>query len=252
MALFKNPVESHAHSLNVLNLLYEYDSFLDSLQVICDMGCGAGLDAQWWAELASRDDVPVPHNYLVYAVDQNIQQLEPAVKSLSNVVALEGDFHQRLLPRKADLIWAHDVFQYSRDPFKCLAAWKESMNENGMLILSVPQTTYFDHTQNKLVLHNHNHQYFNYNLLNLVYLLAVSGFDCRDAYFYREPNTPWLYAAVYASSYGPLDRQATWYDLVERNLLNDSMIASLNKNGYMKLEDIIVTWLDKDNYLIAD
>jgi hypothetical protein len=210
------------------------------------------LDAHWWATLITRDDVPEPHNYLVYAVDQGIDQLEPHVKALPNVRTVEGNFEERILSRKVDLIWAHDVFQYARDPFKCLANWKESMNENGMLILSIPQTTYFDHTKNKLVLSNHNHQYFNYNLLNLIYILAVSGFDCRDAYFYREPNTPWLYAAVYASKFGPLDRQATWYDLAERNLINDSMIESLYKHGYMNLSDIVVTWLNKDNYVITD
>ena len=50
MALFKNPEESHAHSLGILNLLPEYDTFLDSLTVIADMGCGAGLDARWWKQ----------------------------------------------------------------------------------------------------------------------------------------------------------------------------------------------------------
>jgi hypothetical protein len=83
-------------------------------------------------------------------------------------------------------------------------------------------------------------------------MLALSGFDCRDAYFFREKNTPWLYAAVYASQQDPLPEHASWYDLAERHLINDSVINSVNLYGHARLDDIIVTWLDKDNYLITD
>ena len=68
MALFKNPYYSHEHSLEVLNLIHGYDSFLDNIRSVADMGCGAGLDVQWWATLATRDDPPEPRNYKVYAV----------------------------------------------------------------------------------------------------------------------------------------------------------------------------------------
>lgn len=250
MGLFKNNEESHAHSLGILNLLVEYDTFLDSLSVIADMGCGAGLDARWWAELKTRDDPVEPRNYLVYAVDQNIHRLDYDPKTVKNIYALEGNFEDRVIPRPVDLIWAHDSFQYARDPFKCLSNWKKTLNENGMLMMAVPQTTYWDSRRNQLVVSNHNHQYYSYNLLNLIYMLAISGFDCRDAFFYREPNSPWLYAAVYASNQGPLTQHASWHDLAELGLINDSLINSVNKYGYARLEDVIVRWLDKDFYQI--
>lgn len=252
MALFKNAHASHEHSLKVLNLLNEYDSFLDSLTVIADMGCGEGLDVEWWATLSTRDDPPEPRDYLVYAIDKNIRQLDAGIAKLKNVKAIEGNFEERVIPRQVDLIWAHDVFQFSRDPFKCLATWKSTLNQNGMLVLSIPQTTYWDYSHSRLVVSNHSQQYYNYNILNLMYMLAISGFDCRDAYFYREKNTPWLYAAVYASEHGPLTQDASWYDLIERNLVNDSIINSVNKYGYARLEDTLVTWLDKDFYQITD
>ena len=74
---FRNPESSHEHSLEILNVIYGYDSFLDSLRVIADMGCGGGLDSKWFAELWTRDEPPEPRNYTVYAVDQNIKQIEP-------------------------------------------------------------------------------------------------------------------------------------------------------------------------------
>lgn len=250
MALFKNQYDSHAHSLTVLNLLTEYDSFLDSLEVIVDMGTGSGLDAQWWATQTTRDDPPEPRNYIVYAVDQDTSKFEQGIVTLPNVKILQGNFEERLLPRKADLIWAHNCFQFSRNPLTCLAAWKQSLNLNGMLVMAVPQTTYWDNNYNKLVVSNHNYQYYSYNVLNLMYMLAISGFDCKDAFFYREPNSPWLWAGVYASNSEPLGENASWHDLIDHGLINDSVVDSINRYGYARLEDVIVRWFDKDFYQI--
>lgn len=252
MSQFRNPTESHKHSVEILSLLNQYDSFLDGLTTIADMGCGAGLDAKWWATLETRDEPAEPRNFIVYAVDQDISKIDSDVLSTPNVVPVEGNFEDRILPRKIDLIWAHDSFQYARDPLTCLASWKNTLALNGMLVLSIPQTTYIDHRTNKLVITNHSHQYYSYNLLNLIYMLAMSGFDCRDAYFYREDSSPWLYAAVYASEHAPIDQHASWYDLAQRKLISDSLIQSVDKYGYARLEDVTVAWLDRDFYRISN
>jgi hypothetical protein len=131
-----------------------------------------------------------------------------------------------------------------------LAAWKDQLNVNGMLVMAVPQTTYY--YNNRLVVSNHSHQYYSYNILNLMYMLAVSGFDCRDAYFYRKDNSPWLYAGVYASEHEPLPAHASWHDLAERNLINNSVINSVGKYGYARLEDVVVSWFDRNLYQITN
>ena len=251
MALFKNPYYSHEHSLEVLNLIYGYDSFLDNIRSVADMGCGAALDVQWWATLATRDDPPEPRNYKVYAVDQVINEIDPDIlASNKNIIPILGDFNKRVVPVPVDLIWSHDSFQYATDPFQCLRNWRETLNVNGMLIMSIPQTTYL--YNNRLIVANYSHQYYSYNILNLMYMLAISGFDCRDAYFYRKENSPWLYAAVYASQHEPLPPNPTWYDLAERQLINDSVINSVQKYGYARLEDVVVSWFDKNLYQITN
>jgi SAM-dependent methyltransferase len=251
MGLFKNASESHQHSLEVLNSLYEYDSFLDSLTVIADMGCGAALDAQWWAQLTTRDDIPEPHNYVVYAVDQTLSQIEEEILLKNpNIKPILGNFEENLIPRKVDLMWAHDSFQYSRNPYDCLATWKRSMNLNGMLVLSIPQTTYLDQF-GKLRITSLHGQNYSYNILNLMYMLAVSGFDCNDAYFYRKPGTPWLYAAVYATEHDPMPANTSWHQLAEMDLVNDSIKNSLNKYDYARLEDTMVVWLDRNYHIIT-
>ena len=250
MGPFKNAHYSHEHSLEVLNLLYAYDSFLDSLTTIADMGCGVGYDTEWWATLYTRDEPPEPHNYTVYAVDQAVYQLDQQIQTANpNIIPVEANFETVELPTKADLVWAHDVLQYSKNPLECLSNWRRNMTENGMLVISVPQTTFM--YNNRISISSMNYQYYNYNLLSLMYLLCLSGFDCRDAYFYRKENTPWLYAAVYASHVDPIPGHANWQDLADRRLVNDSVIASVNRYGYARLEDIVVQWLDKDNYKIT-
>jgi SAM-dependent methyltransferase len=250
MALFKNAYDSHQHSLNILNLIYGYDSFLDNILTVADMGCGQGLDSYWWGNLETRDDPPEPRNYIVYAVDKDIGRLEPEVLATKNIIPIEGDFEERLLPRDVDIIWAHDSFQYARDPFKCLATWKRSMNINGMLIMAVPQTTYL--LNNRLVVANHSHQYYSHNILSLIYMLAISGFDCNDAYFYRVDNSPWLYAAVYATENDPITEQVSWYELAEKGLINDYLAKSVNKYGHARLDDLVVQWLDRGLYQITN
>jgi len=251
MALFKTIHDSYRHSLEVLETVYGYDSFLDNISVVADMGCGFGLDTEWWATLMTRDDPPEPRNYVVYAVDKNIKNIDPEILAANpNIKVIEGDFEERIIPRQVDLMWAHDCLQYSKNPLKCLATWKQTMNVNGMLLLTVPQTTYVHN--NRLIVSIHSHQYFSYNLLNLIYMLAVSGFDCRDAYFYRKENTPWLYAGVYATENPPITEDLSWYDLAERRLINDRLIASVNKYGYARLEDIVVQWFDRNLYQITN
>jgi hypothetical protein len=85
MALFKNAYESHVHSRETLDILYGYDSFLDSLEVITDMGCGRGMDINWWATLETRDDPPEPRNYLCYAVDKDVSNIDPDTAALPKV-----------------------------------------------------------------------------------------------------------------------------------------------------------------------
>lgn len=247
MAPFRNAQESHEHSRRVLDILYGYDSFLDSLETIADFGCGAGLDIDWWAKLMTRDDPPEPRNYRCYAVDKNIKRLDQSIAKLPNVYSIEADVDSVdcPVPRKVDLIWSHDTFQYITNPLSALRMWNQQMNVDGMLVLMFPQSIYYEY--NRLQNTSQHGCYYNHNIVNLMYMLAVNGFDCRDAYFYKDHNNPWIYAAVYKSEIEPMDpKTTTWYTLAEQNLLNESVVDCLNRFGYIKQEEIVTTWLDKD------
>lgn len=250
MIKFKNATQSHEHSLQILNLLYEYDDFMDSIKVITDMGCGAGLDIHWWATAHTRDDPPKPHDYLCYAVDVVPEKIESQTKHLKNVKVISKTFEQTVLPRLTDVIWCHDAFQYVINPLQTLSVWNSQMNTDGMLIICVPQSQGYEY--NRFVTKSQSGCYYNYSLVNLMYMLAVNGFDCREGFFLKKQNDPWINTAVY-KNHSPMDPATTsWWDLADQQLIPDSAIESLNKHGYVRQEDLVVRWLNKDYYYVKD
>lgn len=236
------------HSLKILNQLREYDSFLDSLRSIADMGCGTGEDITWWATLMTRDTPPKPYNYKCYAVEKDPFKISN-VPWLPNITKIQKDFTQHCLPIPVDLMWAHDILQYSHNPLETLRIWNEQLNVNGMLVLCVPQHSGVEH--NRYYSRTYNNCYYNFTPTNLIYMLAVNGFDCNDAYLLKQFNDPWIHIAVYKSDIPPKDpATTTLVDLLDTGLLHPTVVNSINQFGYLRQEDILYPWLDKENYYI--
>jgi SAM-dependent methyltransferase len=241
---FKNAQESHEHSLETLNQLYQYDDFMASLKTMVDLGCGEGHDLEWWSTLTTRDDDATPLNIKCTGVDliDNV----PAAKKYANTTYHKGSFEDTLYPppEKFDVLWCHNSFQYALNPLKTLANWHDIASPGGMLALVVPQTTNIhrrdlDFSQVDGVYHHHT-------IVSLIHMLAVTGWDCKGGFFKKSATDNWLYAVVYKSSHAPMDPATTrWYDLVEKGLLPDSADKSINAKGFLEQKDLIVPWLDK-------
>ena len=113
-----------------------------------------------------------------------------------------------------------------------------------MLVLILPQTTNIEFKTEAF--DQPDLCYYHWTMTSLIHALAVTGWDCRTGYFLKEPNDPWLYAAVYNSGQPHRDPKTTrWYDLVDANLLPDSANASIKKHGYLRQRDLVLPWLDK-------
>ena len=213
------------------------------------MGCGTGQDITWWATLETRDDPPAPYNYNCFAVDKDASKLN-LIPDLANIRKINKNFNDYpLFPVSIDLMFAHDSLQYSHNPLETLKLWNQSMTVNGMLLLSIPQSNGVEY--NRYFARTYDHCYYNFTPGNLIYMLAVNGFDCKDAYLLKRFNDPWINLAVYKSDIEPMDPATTGlFDLIDTGLLNQTVVDSIFRNGFIKQEDIIYPWLDKENYYI--
>lgn len=247
MAQFDNAIHSHQHSLAVLNLLHEHDTFMESVSTIADMGAGQCLDTVWWASATTRDDPQQSLNLKCFAVD--IKPMTVDFDPPANFTYVQRNFEKACLPMPVDVIWCHDAFQYAVNPIGTLGMFNQQMNTNGMLYIGMPMLT--QHVYGKWRSIARNYQYYNHTFLNLVYMLAINGFDVKDAYFRKALDDPWLHAAVFKLSDQQLDPATTsWFELAERGLLHDSLVQSLRQFGHIRQQDALYTWLDKALYRI--
>lgn len=243
--MFKNSNESHNHSLETLNMLYEYDDFMASINTLVDLGCGEGLDLEWWATRTTRDDDHRPLNIDCVGVDLAPQM--SIAKKYSNVTYQSVDFETIIYPKKNtkfDILWCHDAFQYAINPIETLSRWWHIANENAMLVLIIPQTTNYRAKQQ--VFTQPTGVYYHYTLVNLIHMLSVSGWDCNGGFFKKTPTDIWLHAVVYKSQHVPMNPQTTsWYDLVDKKLLPESANNCIMRFGELRQQELMVPWLDK-------
>lgn len=243
---FLNAEASHAHSLETLNHLYEHDDFMSSIGTLVDLGCGSGQDLEWWATRTTREDNPQPLNIRCVGVDRHDRL--PVAEKLHNITYQCADFETDTIypPRGQafDVLWCHDSFQYAVNPLATLAHWWHTAADGGMLIMAVPQTTL--HRQRQQHFELTSGCYYHHTMVSLIHQLAVTGWDCASGFFLKRVNEHWIHAAVYKSGHKPMNPQTTtWYELVERDLLPESAVDSVNRYGHLRQQDLIVPWLDK-------
>lgn len=243
MNIFANDQASHEHSLRTLNLLANYDDFMDSIETVIDMGCGIGNDLAWWATRTYLDDNDAerPYNFKCIGVDLDTSRTQ---HQLPNLEIINADFETHNFKLFADVIWSHDSFRYAINPLGTLKHWHKQLADNGMLVMIVPQT--INIAYNKLSVRSLPNSFYHYSITNLLYMLAVNGFDCNAGHFVKYPNDPWVHCVAYRSDVEPMDpKTTTWYTLAEKKLLPDTAIACIDRYGYLKQEELQTHWLDR-------
>lgn len=247
---FVNDISSHTHSLETLNTLYEFDDFMSSIRTMADMGCGTGLDLEWWATRTTRDEAKIPLNIRCVGIDQPPNL--PMAHRYKNITYQPQDFCDPIPvgKHKFDVLWCHDSFQYVIDPFTTLKNWRQATSPGGMLALVLPQTTVM---QGKTQSYDQwDGCYWHWTMTNLIHVLAVSGWDCATGFFKKQPDDPWLHAIVYRSDHEPRDPRTTrWYDLCDLGLLPETAVDSIKKQGYLRQQDLILPWIDRSLHWMA-
>lgn len=246
--MFSSDQESHNHSLETLNLLASYDTFMESINTVCDMGCGSGLDLEWWATRTLQDDDGnnIPLNIKCTGIDINSK---PSTIQ-KNISYKQLDFEYIDLPKKLhfDVIWSHNSFQYALNPLLTLQKWNNVMTKGGMLALTVPSTT---EVSARLDFRSYDYQYHNFTVPNLMYMLAVNGFEC--AFMKKEVGDPWISVIAYKTDIELMDpRNTRWYHLAETDLIPQSAKDSINRFGYLRQQDLVIEWLNKSLHWLGE
>jgi trans-aconitate methyltransferase len=235
-------------SLAVLTLLGQHHEFMESIKHIAVMGDSTGEDTAWWSDywLTQGDDSAAAKlNITVYDTEKRFRN----INKRKNISLANRDMSDTgAEPNSVDLIWASNCLQKSTNPLATLKHWWEILKEDGMLCMSVPQTSYIDdlsHWQMK----SYSSQYFSWNMLNLIQCLAVNGFDCRDGHFKQTRHDPHIWGSVYKGKISPMDPAKTnWYHLHEAGLTPYSLDNIIHSRGYISFESLKVEWLDHSIY----
>ncbi len=244
MSSFGSPHEKHEHSFkNVLSYMYEYDDFMDSVGRVIDLGCDVeATDMLWWANATTRDETQTPLGIKCVGVNtfeklnvkhNNISYQNHDIESLNRV------------KRTFDIVWCYDQLQYLLNPYQALSNWWHIAEKDAMLVIAVPQTVNTEyHIQEYNLSLGHK---YHYTMPQLIYMLAVSGWDCRSGFFKKTPGDSWLYAIVYKSNVEPMDpKETNIYKLAEQTeLLPQCAVDGIHKYGKLRQRDLILPWLDK-------
>ena len=236
--------ESHDSSLQILNELGHYTSFMESVGTVLDIGHGNGHDLNWWATRTIDPDDETPLNIKCTGID--IDDTFDSKYSHHNITTVTDNFEDsKLKHSQFDVIYAHNVLQYAVNPLQTLGHWWDLARDNAMLVIAVPESTFLQH--NAVIADQHSHDYHHWSLVSLIHHLAVNGWDCKDGFFKKERNNPWIYAVAYKQpNFQKLDyRTTTWFDLAEQELLPETAVNSLNQWNLVRQQDLKVMWLNK-------
>lgn len=246
MSSFSSTLDKYNHCYNnILAYFEEYDDFMESVSRVLDIGCDVEANTMtWWANATVRD---APHQSLnIQCV--GINSFDKLNKRHSNISYQCADIETFNATKKPfDILLCHDQLQYILNPYTALANWWQVADKDSMLVIAVPQTT---NTEYNILEYNVKlDQKYHYTMPQLIYMLAVNGWDCRSGFFKKTPGDPWLYAIVYRSDVEPMDPRTTnLYKLSEEtNLLPVTAEKSITKYGQLRQRDLILPWLDKNN-----
>jgi len=147
------------------------ESLLYDWETIVDFGCGYGLQLADFAE-AGRGAVEID-----VGIDPNAYREADA----HNYRLIEGDWAD-LKAESFDAGYSHHCLEHLRDPIGSLNLWARTIKPGGWMFISVP-------TQSDRAICGHLTQ--GYTTDQLVYLLSLGGFDCRQGRFRVEGNSIW-------------------------------------------------------------
>lgn len=239
MNLFSTTQASHAHSLETLNLIANFEGFMSSVETVYDFGCGIGHDAKWWATQHNRSTGD-EYRYQVYGLDLKTPRAYPTVSENGRLKFIQHDFEVYDEGIKADVIWSHDSFRFVKTPIQTLANWNRMMNQGAMLAMITPQT--LNHADGQTLAHVGQNNFYHYSIANLLYMLALAGFDCKGGHFHKAVGDPWIKIICYKQR-DPFPIDTSLKELAEAGLFPGSVEHALRTKNYFAQSDVFTHWI---------
>lgn len=238
--LLSNPQTRQLHSHTFLEILNQYPTMMESIDSVLDVSCGPGADSFWWANVDDGDeDNPLPLNIKVTAIDTQ-DTFDQEFKH-KNIKYLQDDIFSYNSKDTFDVMWAHGVLHQANDPLKYLHRLNQLTNMGGMLCLSFPTTinTFYGEPDYRV----YSQAPTPITIIHLIHMLVLSGFNCNDGYFVKQPNTNIINALVYKDSDELFDYgDKTLYEY--ESLLPESCNKQLSRFGYLTNKGLLLYWID--------
>ena len=228
-------------------MLNGFDDFKASVKHMADFGCGKGYDVEYWGHMQEFTEDGKPGRYLnINCVGFDLDA-ESNTPSRKNIKYKNHDFnsHDVIWSVPFDIVWCHNLMQHIYSPVEFLGRVNKAMATGSMLYLCVPSTvTVF---QNKFQNYTPGLHYNTFTVSQILYLIAINGFDVKDFYLQKEKHVDLIQVLTYKEM-EPLPYNTTWYEMADMGILNDNITELVMKNGTLNDQGLITTWLDGVTY----
>ncbi len=239
--------ESHQHSLLALHLLDQFDDFKVSIKHMADFGCGKGYDLEFWANMHEWDEDGKPGPKLNFNCVGFDLHAEDNVPSRKNIKYKNHDFNTDNIVWSVpfDVVWCHNLMQHIYSPVEFLGKVNRAMSTGSMLYLCVPSTVSV--YQNRFQNYTPSQNYNTFTVSQILYLLALNGFDVNDFYLKKEKYTDIIEVLTYKER-DTLPYNTSWYEIADMNIVNDNIKEIILKNNILSDQGLVTKWLDGVTY----
>ncbi|MEH6547663.1 MAG: methyltransferase domain-containing protein [Sneathiella sp.] len=137
-----------------------------------------------------------------------------------------------------DAIWSHHCLEHIRDPIGALLEWSKLLPVSGRLFLTCPQ----------IGLNMSTGHVSSFNIPHLIYLLALSGYDCSEKQFTISRSH--LRANVRKSAfYDPVNEGVITdlRELAKRGSFGPSITRAIEERGRFSAKDIHLDWFGENS-----
>lgn len=240
------------YGLDLIEILDNFVEFKRSIKSLAYIGThDHGEELERIATLDDSDEENPKHlKFKISVVDKEISS---PFKSISTkydwVTCIEHDLTQEVrLPfsnRKFDIMWLSNILQLVPDPLGFLRLVSKNTAKNGMLYISVPQTIGY----NRRTPRNYwySGQINNFSVTQLIYFIAICGFDVKDFYCKKLTYDDQIQLVTYKNT-DCYEGIPSWSDLAEKNIFNDNINEVISNHDFLTDQGLRTMWLDGTIY----